>query len=198
MVDEEIVVTRLELVQQYTDELREMRDCSREEFVADTVRKRAVERSIMMPSRPVSILRVIFGPDKILQTQKRLVKTSRRYGQPEPRTHETVVCADTVCTSSCPYLQEITEQQLLPIATLAQTAGRVGSKGADRSPGVATQALDRATVGSEGSAQRARDRRKEVSERSNGDREGAVRAEGGRPVGGFRERPNRCSRAVCD
>jgi len=47
MVDEEIAVTRLELVQQYTDELREMRDCSREEFVADTVRKRAVERSII-------------------------------------------------------------------------------------------------------------------------------------------------------
>lgn len=47
MTDEEIVVSRLELIQQYADELREMRECSREEFVSNTVQKRAVERSLM-------------------------------------------------------------------------------------------------------------------------------------------------------
>lgn len=47
MVDEEIVVSRLEHVEEYTSDLREMRGMSKEEYVDDVVVQRAVERTFM-------------------------------------------------------------------------------------------------------------------------------------------------------
>jgi uncharacterized protein YutE (UPF0331/DUF86 family) len=47
MVDEAVVVDRLELINQYTNECKEMRDVSRAEYLDDFVLQRAVERSLM-------------------------------------------------------------------------------------------------------------------------------------------------------
>jgi hypothetical protein len=47
MVDEAVVVDRLELINQYTNECEEMRDVSRTEYLGDFVLQRAVERSLM-------------------------------------------------------------------------------------------------------------------------------------------------------
>lgn len=47
MADEAVVSTRLEYIHQYTEELREMRDCSKVEYLDDVIRQRAVERSLM-------------------------------------------------------------------------------------------------------------------------------------------------------
>jgi len=47
MVEEDIVVDRLEYINQYTNELKQMRRLSREEYLEDIVHQRAVERSLM-------------------------------------------------------------------------------------------------------------------------------------------------------
>lgn len=47
MVDEDVVVNRLELINQYTNECKEMRDVSRAAYLEDIVLQRAVERSLM-------------------------------------------------------------------------------------------------------------------------------------------------------
>ena len=47
MVEEEIVVDRLEYINQYTNELKQMRRLSRVEYLEDIVHQRAVERSLM-------------------------------------------------------------------------------------------------------------------------------------------------------
>ena len=47
MVDEEVVIDRLELINQYTNECKEMRDVSRTEYLDNFVLQRAVERSLM-------------------------------------------------------------------------------------------------------------------------------------------------------
>ncbi|WP_254864747.1 type VII toxin-antitoxin system HepT family RNase toxin [Halovivax gelatinilyticus] len=47
MVDEDVIVTRLSLVNQYTDECKQIRGVSREEYLDDVIRQRAVERSLM-------------------------------------------------------------------------------------------------------------------------------------------------------
>lgn len=47
MVDENVVVDRLELINQYMNECKEMRDVSRDEYLDDIVLQRAVERSLM-------------------------------------------------------------------------------------------------------------------------------------------------------
>lgn len=47
MVDEEVVVTGLERINQYTNELKEMRGLDREEYLNDIVLQRAVERTLM-------------------------------------------------------------------------------------------------------------------------------------------------------
>jgi uncharacterized protein YutE (UPF0331/DUF86 family) len=47
MVDEAVVIDRLELINQYTNECKEMRDVSRAEYLDDFVLQRAVERSLM-------------------------------------------------------------------------------------------------------------------------------------------------------
>ncbi|QCS42032.1 DUF86 domain-containing protein [Natrinema versiforme] len=47
MVDEAIVVDRLELINQYTNECKEMREVAREEYLDNIVLQRAVERSLM-------------------------------------------------------------------------------------------------------------------------------------------------------
>lgn len=44
MVDEEVVVDKLRHVNQYTDDLRERRGMSKDEYLADMVTQRAVER----------------------------------------------------------------------------------------------------------------------------------------------------------
>lgn len=47
MVDADVVVTKLELINQYTNECREIRDVQRAEYLDDVIRQRAVERSLM-------------------------------------------------------------------------------------------------------------------------------------------------------
>lgn len=47
MVDEDIVIDRLELINQYTNECKEMRTASKDEYLEDIVLQRAVERSLM-------------------------------------------------------------------------------------------------------------------------------------------------------
>ncbi|QSW98219.1 type VII toxin-antitoxin system HepT family RNase toxin [Haloterrigena alkaliphila] len=47
MVDEDVVVDRLELIDQYTNECKEMRDVSKGEYLDDVILQRAVERSLM-------------------------------------------------------------------------------------------------------------------------------------------------------
>lgn len=47
MVDEEIVVTKLEQINGYTNDLEDMRGMSKERYVSDVVIQRAVERTLM-------------------------------------------------------------------------------------------------------------------------------------------------------
>jgi uncharacterized protein YutE (UPF0331/DUF86 family) len=47
MVDEEVVVDKLRHINEYTNDLKEMRGLSKEEYVADTVTQRAVERTFV-------------------------------------------------------------------------------------------------------------------------------------------------------
>lgn len=47
MVDEDIVVDKLRRVNEYTNDLKQMRGLSKEEYVADTVVQRAVERTFV-------------------------------------------------------------------------------------------------------------------------------------------------------
>ena len=47
MVDEEVVADKLRYINQYTDDLKQMRGMSKEEYVEDIVTKRAVERTLM-------------------------------------------------------------------------------------------------------------------------------------------------------
>lgn len=47
MVDEEVVITGLKRINQYTNELIEMRGMDREEYLNDIVLQRAVERTLM-------------------------------------------------------------------------------------------------------------------------------------------------------
>ena len=47
MVDEEIVVDKLRYINEYTNDLKEMRGLSKQEYVADIVTQRAVERTFM-------------------------------------------------------------------------------------------------------------------------------------------------------
>ena len=47
MVDEAVVVDRLEYIHQYTSELKEMKGVSRAEYLDDVILRRAVERSLM-------------------------------------------------------------------------------------------------------------------------------------------------------
>lgn len=47
MVDEAVVVDKLRQVHEYTEDLREMRDVPKAEYVDDTVTQRAVERTLM-------------------------------------------------------------------------------------------------------------------------------------------------------
>lgn len=47
MVDEEIFVDKLQYINQYTDDLRQMREQSRDQYLNDMIRQRAVERTLM-------------------------------------------------------------------------------------------------------------------------------------------------------
>lgn len=47
MVDEDIVVDKLRLIDQYVEELHEMREIERSEYVSNVVLQRAVERTLM-------------------------------------------------------------------------------------------------------------------------------------------------------
>lgn len=47
MVDSEVVVDKLELINQYTNDLKRMRGMSKEKYVADMVTRRAVERTLL-------------------------------------------------------------------------------------------------------------------------------------------------------
>lgn len=47
MVDEEIVVTKLQFINEYTNDLKDMRGVTKEEYVSDVVTQRAVERTFM-------------------------------------------------------------------------------------------------------------------------------------------------------
>ena len=47
MVDEEVVVVKLQLINQYTEDLKQMRGMTRDEYVADMVTRRAVERTFL-------------------------------------------------------------------------------------------------------------------------------------------------------
>jgi uncharacterized protein YutE (UPF0331/DUF86 family) len=47
MVDEEIFVDKLQYINQYTDDLRQMREQSRNQYLNDMIRQRAVERTLM-------------------------------------------------------------------------------------------------------------------------------------------------------
>ena len=47
MVDEDVFVTKLQHINQYTDDLTQMRGLSKEEYVDDMVTQRAVERTLM-------------------------------------------------------------------------------------------------------------------------------------------------------
>lgn len=47
MVNEEVVVEKLRLINQYTEDLEQMRGMTRDEYVADMVTQRAVERTFL-------------------------------------------------------------------------------------------------------------------------------------------------------
>lgn len=47
MVDEEIVVDKLRHINEYTNDLKEMRGMAKEDYITDTVLQRAVERTFM-------------------------------------------------------------------------------------------------------------------------------------------------------
>ena len=47
MVDEEIVVTKLEQIHEYTNDIENMRGMSKDRYVSDIVIQRAVERTMM-------------------------------------------------------------------------------------------------------------------------------------------------------
>jgi uncharacterized protein YutE (UPF0331/DUF86 family) len=47
MVDQEVVADKLRYINQYTDDLKQIRGMSREEYVEDMVTQRAVERTLM-------------------------------------------------------------------------------------------------------------------------------------------------------
>jgi uncharacterized protein YutE (UPF0331/DUF86 family) len=47
MVDEEVVADKLRYINQYTDDLKQMRGMSKQEYVEDMVTQRAVERTLM-------------------------------------------------------------------------------------------------------------------------------------------------------
>lgn len=47
MVDQEVVADKLRYINQYTDDLKQMRGMSKEEYVEDIVTQRAVERTLM-------------------------------------------------------------------------------------------------------------------------------------------------------
>ena len=47
MVEEEVVVVKLRLINQYTEDLKQMRGMTRDEYVADMVTQRAVERTFL-------------------------------------------------------------------------------------------------------------------------------------------------------
>ena len=47
MVEEEVVVEKLRLINQYTEDLEQMRGTTREEYVADTMTQRAVKRTFL-------------------------------------------------------------------------------------------------------------------------------------------------------
>ena len=46
MVDEDVVVDKLRLIDQYVEELQDMRGIDRSEYVSDLILKRAVERTL--------------------------------------------------------------------------------------------------------------------------------------------------------
>ena len=45
MVDEDVIVDKLRYINRYTDDLKQMRGMSKEEYVEDMVTQRAVEQS---------------------------------------------------------------------------------------------------------------------------------------------------------
>lgn len=47
MVDEDVFVDRLQYINQYTDDLKQMRGLSREQYLNDMVTQRAVERTLL-------------------------------------------------------------------------------------------------------------------------------------------------------
>lgn len=47
MIDEEVVVDRLRQINEYTNDLKQMRGMSKENYVSDVVTQRAVERTFM-------------------------------------------------------------------------------------------------------------------------------------------------------
>jgi uncharacterized protein YutE (UPF0331/DUF86 family) len=47
MVDEDVIVDKLRYINRYTDDLKQMRGMSKEEYVEDMVTQRAVERTLM-------------------------------------------------------------------------------------------------------------------------------------------------------
>lgn len=51
MVDEEVFVDKLKYVNQYTDDLEEMRGLSKEQYLDDMMRQRAVERTLIRDTR---------------------------------------------------------------------------------------------------------------------------------------------------
>jgi uncharacterized protein YutE (UPF0331/DUF86 family) len=47
MIDEDVIVDKLRHINRYTDDLKQMRGMSKEEYVEDMVTQRAVERTLM-------------------------------------------------------------------------------------------------------------------------------------------------------
>ncbi|MGQ4554879.1 type VII toxin-antitoxin system HepT family RNase toxin [Halobellus sp. GM3] len=47
MVDDDVIIDKLQYINEYTHDLKRMRGLSRDEYVADIVRQRAVERTFM-------------------------------------------------------------------------------------------------------------------------------------------------------
>jgi uncharacterized protein YutE (UPF0331/DUF86 family) len=47
MVDEDVIVDKLRYINRYTDDLKQMRGMSKDEYVEDMVTQRAVERTLM-------------------------------------------------------------------------------------------------------------------------------------------------------
>jgi len=47
MVDEDVIVDKLRYINRYTDDLKQMRGMSKEEYVEDMVTQRAVERTLL-------------------------------------------------------------------------------------------------------------------------------------------------------